>query len=211
MKKILFLIVLMLGLVSCGTPKEVALPNKNLKNENGVVTYKGKPYTGKLKANLADKVQGYNGSLSFKDGHFEGLSEIKSDKQKMHVKFSITNGKFDGEVISKMPQMGEALINFKDGKIVSEKSSFINGVDADLTYSPEGVVNGTMKINGQTLNFKDGEAQFGPGKMIVKIDYEKQILTMTVMQGTTEVQKVEQPVLTVDMFEKMLFPILTQQ
>ena len=111
MKKILFLIVLMLGLVSCGTPKEIALPNKNIKVENGAITFKGKPYTGKIKMNLSDKVQGYSGFLSFKDGHFDGLSEIKNEKQKMHIKFTVLNGKFEGEVISKMPQMWEATYN----------------------------------------------------------------------------------------------------
>ncbi len=211
MKKILFLIVLMLGLVSCGTPKEIALPNKNLKNENGVITFKGKPYTGKLKANLADKVQGYQGALSLKDGHFEGLSEIKSEKQQMHVKFTVKDGKFDGEVISKMPQMGETNIIFKDGKLVSEKLNLTNGMNSDLTYTPEGLINGTMEMSGQTFIFKDGVAEFPQGKMIAKIDYEKQILFMTVMQGDTVIQKIEQPMLTVSMFEKMLFPVLTQQ
>ena len=111
MKKILFLIILMLGLISCGAPKEIALPNKNIKVENGAITFKGKPYTGKIKMNLSDKVQGYSGFLSFKEGHFDGLSEIKNEKQKMHIKFTVLDGKFEGEVISKMPQMGEATYN----------------------------------------------------------------------------------------------------
>ena len=198
---------------------EITIPNANLENKNGVITYKGKPYTGRLKANLVDEEQGYEGFLSFNEGHFEGFSELKNEKQKVHIKFTVTNGKFDGEVISKVPQIGETRIVFNEGKLVSENGSFVggteinltNGMNSDLTYTPEGLINGTMEMSGQTFIFKDGVAEFPQGKMIAKIDYEKQILFMTVMQGDTVIQKIEQPMLTVSMFEKMLFPVLTQQ
>ena len=49
--------LMMIMLISCGgTPKELKLPNKSVKYENGVLTYKGKPYTGKIVTNLADKI-----------------------------------------------------------------------------------------------------------------------------------------------------------
>ena len=209
MKKILFLIVLMLGLVSCGTPKQITIPNKNLKYENEAITYKGKPYTGKIKMNLSDKVQGFDGFISFKDGHFDGLSEIKNEKQKMNIKFTVVNGKFDGEVVSKMPQMGEANYTFKEGKIVTEKGKLIDGTQTDITYDPEGV-NGTMVLNGQTVTFKNGEGEFQGGKLKVEMDYETQKMVIGFYQGDKLIQKVEQPILTVDMFEKMLLPIMAQ-
>ena len=34
---------------------------------------------------------------------------------------------------------------------------------------------------------------------------------MTVLNGKTVVQKIEQPLLTVNMFEKMLFPVITSK
>ena len=68
-----------------------------------------------------------------------------------------------------------------------------------------------MEMNDQTFNFKNGEAELDSGKIIAKIDYKKQLLIMTVLNGKTVVQKIEQPLLTVNMFEKMLFPIITSK
>ena len=199
MKKILFLIGLILGIVSCGTPKEIVFPNKNLKLENDVITYKGKPYTGQLKVNLVDNMQGLQGALSLKDGHFEGLSEIKSEKQKMHVKFTVTNGKFEGELVYKTQIKGERIFNFKEGKVLSEKSKLPDGVEVDFTYTPEGLINGTMKKKGKIYNFKDGEARFSKGKIKSKIDYERQVLVTTITEGETVVQKSEYPFISVNM------------
>ena len=44
MKKILLTIVLIIGILSCGMPKEVEYPNENLKIENNMVLYKNKKY-----------------------------------------------------------------------------------------------------------------------------------------------------------------------
>ena len=191
---------------------EITIPNANLENKNGVLLYKGVPFSGRLKTDSTDEDLGYSGALNLENGHFEGLSELKSEKENIHVKFTVLNGKFDGEVISKVPGMGEANIIFKDGKLVSEKSNFANGVSSDLAYTPEGVINGVMEMmNDQTFNFKNGEAKLDSGKIIAKIDYKKQLLIMTVLNGKTVVQKIEQPLLTVNMFEKMLFPIITSK
>ena len=209
MKKILFLVILILAIVSCGTPKEIVFPNKNLKLENGVIIYKGKPYTGKLKANLTN-AQGIQGVLSLKDGHFEGLSEIKSEKQKMHVKFTVTNGKFEGELLYKTQIKGERILNFKEGKMLSEKSKLPSGVEVDFTYTPEGVINGTMKKNGQIYNFKDGEARFRKVKIKSKIDYQRQVLVTTLTEGVTVVQKSEYPLISVSMYEKLFFPAIVK-
>lgn len=48
MKQILLVIVLIIGILSCGMPKEVEYPNENLKIENNMVLYKNKKYTGKI-------------------------------------------------------------------------------------------------------------------------------------------------------------------
>ena len=211
MKKIIFLMVLIFGLVSFGETMEITIPNENLENKNGVLLYKGVPFSGRLKADSTDEDLGYSGALNLENGHFEGLSELKSEMENIHVKFTVLNGKFDGEVVSKMPEMGEINIIFDEGKLVSEKFSFIDGPKADFTYTPEGIVNGTMNIEGERVVFKNGEAQFGSGKIKAKIDYQKQLLIMTVLEGKKVVQKIEQPILTVNMFEEMLFPVLTSK
>ena len=55
MKQILLVIVLIIGILSCGMPKEVEYPNENLKIENNMVLYKNK----KLNA-LAEKLSRYS-------------------------------------------------------------------------------------------------------------------------------------------------------
>ena len=91
MKRYLLMLVLILGLAVSCMPKEVTIPNKNLKYEKGeitykgkaykgIVTYKGQPYTGKIKTNLKDKVgTGWEGFLTLKDGHLDGVTEIKKE------------------------------------------------------------------------------------------------------------------------------------
>ena len=82
MKRYLLAIMLILGLViSCGGSKDITLPNKNVKIEGDVLTFKGKPFTGNIKMNLADKMDGYAGAMSFKDGHLDGLTDLKNDKE----------------------------------------------------------------------------------------------------------------------------------
>lgn len=211
MKKIIFLLVIIFGLISFGETMEITIPNENLENKNGVLVYNGVPFSGRIKMDSTDEDLGYSGSLNLENGHFEGLSEIKNDKEGMHVRFTILNGKFDGEVISKIPEIGEVNVIFNEGKLVSQKFSFIDGTEANLIYTPEGVVNGTMNIGGEKFTFKNSEAQFGSGKIKAKVDYEKQLLIMTVLEGKKTVQKIEQPLLTVKMFEEMLFPVITSE
>ena len=211
MKRIIFLMALIFGLVSFGETVEITIPNENLENKNGVLVYNGVPFSGRIKTASTDEDLGYYASLNLENGHFEGLSEIKNDMERIYVKFTILNGKFDGEVISKVPQMGETRIVFNEGKLVSENGSFVGGMETNLTYTPEGIINGTMEMNGEKFNFKNGEAKFGQGKIIAKVDYKKQILAMTVMEGKTVIQKIEQPIMTVSIFEEMLFPVITSK
>ena len=71
MKRRILLTVLMsllMVVVSYGeTPKELETSNKALKYENGAITYKGEPYTGKIVTSLADKVSGYEGFITLKE------------------------------------------------------------------------------------------------------------------------------------------------
>ena len=92
--------------------------------------------------------------------------------------------------------------------MLSEKSKLPSGVEVDFTYTPEGVINGTMKKNGQIYNFKDGEARFRKVKIKSKIDYQRQVLVTTLTEGVTVVQKSEYPLISVSMYEKLFFPAI---
>ena len=72
-----------------GTPKELETSNKSLKYENGTVTYKGKPYTGKLVTSLEDKAIGYEGFITLKEGHLEGQTKMSSKKSKEEYEFNV--------------------------------------------------------------------------------------------------------------------------
>lgn len=58
---------------------------KSVRYENGTVTYKGKPYTGKLVTSLEDKAIGYEGFITLKEGHLEGQTKMSSKKSKRRV------------------------------------------------------------------------------------------------------------------------------
>ena len=93
MKRRILLTVLMsllMVVVSYGeTPKELELSDKSVRYENGTVTYKGKPYTGKLVTSLEDKAIGYEGFITLKEGHLEGQTKMSSKKSKEEYEFNV--------------------------------------------------------------------------------------------------------------------------
>ena len=155
----LLMSLLMVVVVSCGgTPKELKLPNKAVKYENGALTYKGKPYTGKIVTSLADKVSGYEGFITLKEGHLEGQTKISSGKNKEEYEVNVKDGKFDGQYIAKTPEIGEIAITSEAGALKAMKTAMTNGLKQDLTFDAAGLANGTMEMGAQKFVFKDGKA-----------------------------------------------------
>lgn len=169
MKRYLLAILLILGLViSCGGSKDITLPNKNVKLEGDMITFKGKPFTGNIKMNLKDKIDGYAGAMSFKEGHLDGLTELKNDKQKQHMKFTVVNGKFDGELIMKDPsQRTDITLDIKSGVIIKYLADIQGIYKYDLSFE-NNLANGTMEAQGQKFEFKDGVAK-GPQGQEIKL------------------------------------------
>ncbi|MCP1225362.1 hypothetical protein [Sebaldella sp. S0638] len=172
MKRYLLAILLILGLViSCGGSKDITLPNKNVKVEGNVLTFKGKPFSGNIKMNLADKMDGYSGAISFKEGHLDGLTDLKNDKQNQQMKFTVTEGKFDGELIMKDPsQRIDITLDIKNGAIVKYLGDIQGVYKYDLNFV-DNLANGTMEVQGQKLEFKDGIAK-GPQGQEVKLSLD---------------------------------------
>ena len=216
MKRRILLTVLMsllMVVVSYGeTPKELEIPNKAIKYENGTITYKGKPYTGKIVASLEDKAIGYEGFITLKDGHLEGQTKITSGKNKEEYEVNVKDGKFDGQYILKSPEIGEVTIISEAGVLKAMKTAMINGLKQDLTFDATGLANGTMEMGDQKFSFKDGKAPVvGEKNSFVTLKYMKE--TNSVVTGATQggnvVQKEDVPLgFDVETLESEIFPAL---
>ena len=153
MRKEIFIILLVLMVLSCGTSKKITLPDKDIKVENETVFFKNEKYTGKI--NLKNK-NGVSGFVSFKDGHLDGLSELKNDKKQMYTKFNIVNDKFEGETVVKNADQGiNMTVNYNNGKIVKLLGDYSKEVKYDITFV-DGLANGWFESEGEKFVFSDG-------------------------------------------------------
>ena len=195
-----------------GTPKELETSNKSLKYENGTVTYKGKPYTGKLVTSLEDKAIGYEGFITLKEGHLEGQIKITSEKSKQELEANVKDGKFDGQYITKNSKIGEITATLEAGVLKAQKTNFIDGTKLDLTFDDTGLANGTMEMGAQKFSFKDGKAPVvGEKNSFVTLKYMKE--TNSVVTGATQggnvVQKEDVPLgFDVETLDSEIFPAL---
>ena len=209
----LLMSLLMVVLVSCGgTPKELKLPNKAVKYENGALTYKGEPYTGKIVTSLADKVSGYEGFITLKEGHFEGQTKISSGKNKEEYEVNVKDGKFDGQYIVKTPQIGEIAITSEAGVLKALKTAMTNGLKQDLTFDAAGLANGTMEMGAQKFVFKDGKAPVaGHANSFIALKYMKEtnsVVTELIQNGKVT-QKQDNPLeFDVKTLESQIFPAI---
>ena len=216
MKRRILLTVLMsllMVVVSYGeTPKELEIPNKAIKYENGTITYKGKPYTGKIVASLEDKAIGYEGFITLKEGHLEGQIKITSEKNKEEYEINVKDGKLDGPYTAKTPKIGEITIISEAGVLKAMKTDMTNGLKQDLTFDVTGLANGTMEMGDQKFSFKDGKAPVvGEKNSFVTLKYMKE--TNSIVTGATQggnvVKKEDNPLeFDVETVESEIFPAL---
>ena len=210
MKRILFVIICMLGILSCGVPKELTIPDKHLNYKNGAVLYKETPYTGKVKLKkIADKEQFEEGYINLKDGRLDGITDFKNDTAKTHFKFNVKDGKFDGEYILKHPLIGDFVMNFENGELKELKGKFPNDISQDLIFDKDGNVNGLIEQSGEQLDFKGGIAEKETLKVKMFLDQEtKQKLVTEVYDGDKLMAREENILLfTVKDFEEELLPV----
>ena len=222
MKRYLLMLALILGLVMSCMPKEVSLPNKNLKYEKGeitykgkvykgVVTYKGQPYTGKIATSTKEKLtSGWSGFINMKDGHLEGMTEVKNTSGE-YTKFNVVNYKFDGEYTAKINKKGSVTIFFKNGRPESTKiemKTLTTAVKQNLTMGTDGKVSGEMTAYGNTIIFKDGVAEVNGMTMKLYLNDENKVVT-EIYQGDKLVQKdVPKSSLVPELLEKLIFPTM---
>ena len=195
-----------------GTPKELETSNKSLKYENGTVTYKGKPYTGKLVTSLEDKAIGYEGFITLKEGHLEGQIKITSEKSKQELEANVKDGKFDGQYITKNSKIGEITATLEAGVLKAQKTNFIDGTKLDLTFDDTGLANGTMEMGAQKFSFKDGKAlNVGEKNSFVTLKYMKEtnsVVIEDIQNGKVFGKKETSLEFDVETVESEIFPAL---
>ena len=153
MKKGIFIVLLVLMVLSCGTSKKVTLPDKDIKIENETVFFKNEKYTGKI--NLKDK-NSVSGFITFKDGRLDGPTELKNEKKQMYTKFNIINNRFEGETVVKNADQGiNMTVNYNNGKIVKLLGDYSKTVKYDITFV-DGLANGWFESEGEKFVFSDG-------------------------------------------------------
>ena len=168
MKKRIFIILLVLMVLSCGTSKKVALPDKDIKIENETVFLKNEKYTGKI--NLKDK-NSVSGFITFKDGHLDGPTELKNDKKQMYTKFNIVNNQFEGETVIKNADQGiNMTVNYNNGKIVKLLGDYSKTVKYDITFV-DGLANGWFESEGEKFVFSDGVLTLEEDGIITEVKY----------------------------------------
>ena len=210
MKRILFVLICMLGILSCGVPKELTVPDKGLSYRDGTVFYKEKPYTGKMKLKkIADKEQFEEGYINLQNGKLYGITDFKNDTAKTHFKFNVKDGKFDGEYILKHPLIGDFIMSFENGELKELKGKFPNDISQDLIFDKDGNVNGLIEQGGEQLDFQGGVAAKDTLKVKMFLDPETKQKLITEVYESEKLMAREENILlfTVKDFEEELLPV----
>ena len=167
MKKFLLAVIFVFGF-AVSFSIDITLPNKDVKIVKDVLLYKGSPFTGNIIMNAEDRNDGYVGGISLKNGHLDGLSELKNDRQGQHMKFTVVGGKFDGELIMNDPGQNTYItLNIKKGSIIKYLADVQGVYKYDLNFV-NNLANGTMEAQEQKFIFKNGIAK-GPQNQELKL------------------------------------------
>ena len=176
MKRILSVIFLILTMsvmiFSEEMLKEITVPTEHLSvsTDNQLMYDKVTPYTGKLifTEDATNEFMG-EGYMNIKDGHFEGVTYLKSDKTL--ISFDVENGKFQGEYLIMGKIEGTPMnytIDFDNGIIRKIKAN-MQSVELEAVFDSEGKANGTATAFGESLPIKDG--------FIVEDEFRKKVKT----------------------------------
>ena len=203
MKRILLIILLITAILSCKDSKELTIPDKDLSYKDGVVLYKGKAYTGKINVKkLNDKEQFEEGFVTLKNGHLDGITELKNEKVGTYFKFNVKDKRLEH------PKIGDLTMSFQDGLLKRLNGKFPNDIRQEFIIDKNGNVNGILKQDGQELEFKNGLADEEGLKVKMYIDKETgQKLITEVYEDNKVVSKGEAVILfSIKDFEEVLLP-----
>ena len=210
MKKFLLAVIFVFGFV-VSFSIDITLPNKDVKIVKDVLLYKGSSFTGNIIINDEEQNDGYSGIMSFKNGHLNGLTELKKDIENQHVKFTVADGKFDGELIMKdIKQRTDIVLDIKNGAVVKYLADVQGAYKYDLSFV-DNLANGTMEAQGQKFEFKDGIAKGPQGQELkLTLDPESGDMLMEALVNGKAVKKQTIPnILTPQYLETFIFRAIT--
>lgn len=168
MKRLLFVTLLILNIVSCGVPKDIMLPNKKVTVDNGIVNFNGKPYTGKI--NLGTKKE-TSGFVTVKNGQLDGLTDVDNKSKKISMKFNVVESKLDGElVIKNEDQKIDMTVSYSKGKIIKLIGNFSENIKYNLTFK-DGLAHGWFESGGEKFTFIDGITSLTDGNIKADVKY----------------------------------------
>ena len=156
----LFILPVLLVITACKAPEEIVLPDKKLNITDRTIVYNNEPYTGKLI--LPKSPKGNEGYMYVKEGRLAGNAEIKNEKDGFLLKYNISEGKFQGELLYKSGD-GELILNVNRGIILSmQMNNNKEKTKYDFTFT-NGLANGTFQKGNEKVMvkivFKDGIAK----------------------------------------------------
>ena len=190
---------------------DITLPNKDVKIVKDVLLYKGSSFTGNIIINDEEQNDGYSGIMSFKNGHLNGLTELKKDIENQHVKFTVADGKFDGELIMKdIKQRTDIVLDIKNGAVVKYLADVQGAYKYDLSFV-DNLANGTMEAQGQKFEFKDGIAK-GPQGQELKLTLDPEsgdMLMEALVNGKVAGKQTIPNILTPQYLETFIFRAIT--
>ena len=209
--KNLFLIILFVGLLSCGMPDELELPDEDIKCQNGSIFYKNKKYTGKILVEDKKNTVNYKGYLNLKEGKLDGVSEILNSKTKEYFKFKVTTGEFDGEYITKVLNVIDASIFFEKGMIKKYRVIYPDNSREELTFDNDGLANGFVIENGKKTEFVKGFSDYDQKRVKISLTKDKRKQVIQVYKEKELLAEKEIDIsLTPKLLEGKLFPILCE-
>lgn len=202
---LLFLFILFS--IAAFTNTDISLPDENVKIVNDVLLYKNKPFSGNITVSLSDKEEGYSGSLGFKDGHLDGLTDIRNIEKNQRIKFTVVKEKFDGDLLMKDPEQDiDLTLDIKNGVITKYFGNIQKDYKYDLIFI-NNRANGSIEIYKEKLKFENGIAKIAKNQQI--------LLTLDPVTGDMEMKastggkvQTEQKIpnlLTLEYLESFLF------
>ena len=222
MKKILFSLVFLVFSLSVLSENIVKLPDKNISVDmksfdDRSILYNKKPFTGKIVVENI-KEGGYEGYFNFKNGKLEGPTELKgtkgSDNPNLHVKFNLSGGKYDGDLIYFYTKSSDMRLTYDKGTPLTVKIISRGEKVMDVKFV-NSLANGYAYI-GAGANFKDGKGKvsgLGMGKLFdyvtMKVDKDNKIVYTLSKDDINDPNELIY-MATIDMIEPMMMELISQ-
>ena len=222
MKKLLFCLAFFIFSVFIFGEEVVRLPDKNISVnmktfDDRTLLYNKKPFTGKI---LVEDIKegGYEGYFTFKNGKLDGNTELKgtkgSDNPNLHVKFTLVNGQYDGDLIYLYNKGSDMRLTYDMGKPLTVKIISRGEKVADIKFV-NSLANGYAYI-GAGANFKNGKGKVSGLGMGMIFDY----VTMKVNEDnkiiyTLTKEDIDDPdeliyMKTIEMIEPVMMELVSQ-